>query len=426
MKRHIAFVLFLFWLFAGTAAAETRVIVRDTLGLPSLQNLCSLVGCNVVEGIDGSLGQLFLVTAPDILSPDLLVRILDSLPGVLDAETDQLLNLQQCPGTDIPAGLYDSTPVNYYGTTVWHGYVDQPAAQIIRLEDAQSAFNASGAGIVAVIDTGIDPNHPAFANVLVPGYDFTRNSAGGSEDNDVPEWDHSGQSQPAHVSQSTMAVVDGNNATTLNGPQYADFGHGTMVAGVIHLVAPEAKIMALKAFYPDGSGYLSDILRATYYAVQHNAKVINMSFDFPSYSEEMWIAVHYAEALGVICAAAVGNDGENEIVYPAGYTQPVMGIASTSDSDSLSSFSNYGKDVWVASPGEAIITTYPFGTYAAGWGTSFSTPFVTGGAALLVGLRQSVDQSQAANALSHAAWVSSEAGYGRIDLYEALSSFESQ
>jgi subtilisin family serine protease len=427
MKRHIAFFLVLLWCFfsAKPAAAQTRVIVRDRLGLASLQNLCSLVGCGVAESIDGALGQVFLVTAPNILPPDLLIGILDSLPGVVDAEADQLLYVQQSSGTNIPSGLYDSTPVSYFGTTVWEGYADQPAAQIVQLQNAQGTFNATGAGIVAVIDTGIDPTHPAFANVLVPGYDFTRNTSGGSEDNDAPQWDNGGQPQPAQVTQSTVAVVDTNNATTLSGSQYAAFGHGTMVAGIVHLVAPTAQIMALKAFSASGSGYLSDVLRAVYYAVQHNAKVINMSFDFPSYSEEMWLAVNYANALSVISVAAVGNDGENEILYPAGYTKPVMGVASVSDSDALSSFSNYGTDVWVAAPGEAIIAPYPFDTYAAGWGTSFSTPFVSGGAALLVGLRQSVDQQQAADALGHAAWISSEAGHGLLDLYQALSAFVS-
>ncbi|MGH9445659.1 MAG: S8 family serine peptidase, partial [Terriglobia bacterium] len=109
-----------------------------------------------------------------------------------------------------------------------------------------------------------------------------------------------------------------------------------------------------------------------------------------------------------------------------GYTHPVMGVASTSDSDALSSFSNYGAAVWVASPGEAIIAPYPFGAYAAGWGTSFSTPFVAGGAALLVGLRPSVNQDQAARALANAVPISPEAGHGVIDLYEALSAFVSQ
>ena len=137
-------------------------------------------------------------------------------------------------------------------------------------------------------------------------------------------------------------------------------------------------------------------------------------------------AVQYAGGRGVICAAAAGNNGADEILYPAGYSTLVMGVASTTDNDTLSSFSNYGAAVWVASPGEAIITTYPFGTYAAGWGTSFSTPFVSGGVALLVSLSQSVNQSQAASAMGYAQWISPGVGQGRIDLYQALSAFASR
>lgn len=427
MKRYIPCVLLLFcFLSVKPSLAVTRVIVRTTLGLGSLENSCALIGCTVAEGIDGTLGQLFLVTAPDILNPQLLTEVLEVLPGVVDVEADQLLHVQQSSGTNIPSGLYDSTPVSYFGTTVWEGYINQPAVQIIRLEDAQSAFNDTGTGIVAVIDTGIDPAHPAFANVLVPGYDFTRNTAAVSERNDVQQWDNSGQPQPGQVTQSTMAVVDSDNASVLSEPQYSAFGHGTMVAGIIHLVAPGAQLMALKAFNADGSGYLSDVLRAVYYAAHNGAKIINMSFDFPSSSTEMQKAIQYAEGRGMVCVAAVGNDGSNVTVYPAGYTSLVMGVASASDSDALSSFSNYGEDVWVASPGEAIITTYPFDTYAAGWGTSFSTPFVSGAVALMVGLSGNVNQYEAAKALAHADWISSEAGHGLIDLYQALNAFVSQ
>jgi subtilisin family serine protease len=425
MRRCFVCVSLLFCVLSArpASAGVDRIIVRDTSGWSSLANLCPLLGCTVSESLDGTLGQLFLVTAPSSINPNQLILALESLPGIADAEIDQWLLVQQSSGTSVPSGLYDTTPINYFGATVWDGYANQTAAQIIRLQDAQSAFNTIGAGIVAVIDTGIDPSHPAFANIVVTGYDFTRNAAGGSELSDVPQWDTAGQPQPAQISQSAMGVVDPYNAQMLSSSQYSAFGHGTMVAGIIHLVAPGTNITALKAFSANGSGYLSDVLRAVYYAVQHNAKVINMSFTFPSSSHEMQSAVQYANSHQVICAAAVGNDGANEVLYPAGYTNAVMGIASTNDDDVLSSFSNYGSDIWVASPGEAIITTYPFGTYAAGWGTSFSTPFVSGAVALLLSLNQTIGQSQAANALSSAQWISPEVGHGRIDLYEALSAF---
>src|SRR5437762_9055212 len=95
-----------------------------------------------------------------------------------------------------------------------------------------------------------------------------------------------------------------------------------------------------------------------------------------------------------------------------------MGVASTNDLDQRSYFSNFGDSVvWIDAPGEAIVSTYPFSSYAAGWGTSFSAPFVSGGAALLHNLRTTFVQSQAATAVAHAVpLVDSGMGNGRLDL----------
>jgi subtilisin family serine protease len=125
----------------------------------------------------------------------------------------------------------------------------------------------------------------------------------------------------------------------------------------------------------------------------------------------------------VVCIASVGNDGQQEMVYPAGLNN-VIGVASTSNGDTLSSFSNYGQPpVWIAAPGEGIITTYPYGTYAAGWGTSFSAPFVTGTVALLRGLSANINQSSAASAISHAVYISPALGNGRLDVIQATTAW---
>jgi len=427
--RWLWVALFAFGLSSSPARADNRIIVRTTLDLQGLQAFCNglplLQNCTVVTGLDGALGQLFLVTTPVDLTT--FLNLLGNTVGIVDAEADQLLTLVGGLNQVImpyPASLSDTTPVTYSGSTVWDGYVNQPAASIVRVSAAQTTFNVMGRGIVADIDTGVDPNHPALKPVLLPGYDFTRNQPGGSEMTDYSGLPPSGStSNIARVNQSTAAVLDQSTAAVLDTGQYAAFGHGTMVVGIIHLVAPQAQLLPLKAFSSDGTGYLSNILHAVYYGVQSGTNVINMSFDMKSNSLEFSKAIHYSNQNNVICASSAGNDGMQEIVYPAAYQSDVMGVASTSNTDTHSSFSNYGSAiVWVAAPGEGVVSTYPFSTYAAGWGTSFSAPFVSGAGALLLNLDPTTNELKAATAVAHAVPVGSGMGNGRLDLVQALQS----
>ncbi len=413
---------------SNLTSPQPGVIVRTNLGLAGLHNVCLLNGCTVVGNIDGNQDQVFLVRPVQGLLPNLLANVLNLVTGIMDAEPDQTLVIPPNPTSQSttnnpPAGLWDTTPVNYYGNTVTDGYVNQPAAKIIQLSQAQNIFNVSGAGIVADVDTGVDPNHPAFQGVLLQGWDFTRNQAGGSEMNDIS------MSAPppcnscpaAYVNQHTAAMLDQHTAAMLDGSQYAAFGHGTMVMGVIHLVAPTAKLLPVKSFSANGNGSLSNIIAGIYYAVQNHANVINMSFDMLQGSTEFTDAINYANSNHVILVASSGNDGVEEMVYPAGL-QNVMGVASTNNQDQRSSFSNYGNQiVWVAAPGEGVITTYPFGLYAAGWGTSFSSPFVAGTADLVSSMQPQDTQNQVSWDIAHAQFVGFNMGNGRLNVNWTLS-----
>jgi Subtilase family/PKD domain len=443
--KALCVLLFLSGLWPAEASADNRFIVRSTLDLQTLQTVCNPpllpAICTVVRGLGDPLGQLFLITSS--LDEDGLLDLPGNPLGIVHAEVDQLLNLLPVGALNVPPStlptdlMSDRTSVPYPGSggTVWNSYANQRAAQIVRVSDAQSQFGITGVGIVADIDTGVDPNHPALQSVLLPGYDFTRNQAGASELNDLttsdfpayppPNCSSATCPSPAQVNQSSVAILDQSSVAILDGNvKYAAFGHGTMVMGVIHLVAPTAQLLPLKAFKSDGTGFLSDILQAVYYAVQNNVSVVNMSFDTQTNSRELKKALNYANQNNVICAASAGNEGQPAPplqVYPAEWRNYVMGVASTSDQDTRSSFSNYGDAiVWVAAPGEAIITTYPFGTYAAGWGTSFSAPFVSGASALVLNKQANTNESQAARTVAHAVPLGPDMGHGRLDLVQAL------
>jgi subtilisin family serine protease len=146
-----------------------------------------------------------------------------------------------------------------------------------------------------------------------------------------------------------------------------------------------------------------------------------MSFNYTSYSAELATAIKYANSHGVISVASAGNSGEYTVVYPGGLPG-VIDVASTSNTDVQSTFTNYGAPpVWIAAPGEGVVTTYPWGTWAAGWGTSFSTPFVAGTAALMMGTNGNCPSSTVPLGLADAHYIGDlNLGFGRLDTYQAV------
>jgi hypothetical protein len=405
---------------------QPRLIVHDVLGLTHLNVVCALLQCNVVRGLGDPSKQAFLLAPSNLLNLNSLVSTLSGVLGIVGVEVDQVLTLDAPPLSAIPAGLTDALPVSYYGTLAWNGYLNQPANQIVRTAETQLHYQVSGSGIVAVIDTGVDPSHPALAPILLPGYDFTRNVTSADETGDL---DHStaavldgGGGTPVFITPSVATVLTASGVSSLSNPQLAAFGHGTMTAGLVHLVAPTANILPLKAFAASGTGNLSDTVRAIYYAVAHGSKVISMSFNYTIASPELTSAINYAANSGVILVASSGNNGQKIMEYPASLSG-VMGVASTSNIDVQSSFTNFGSQVvWVAAPGENIISTYPFGNYASSSGTSFSAPLVAGTSALLVGVNSQISPAAAANAIGTAKALTNNLNHGRLDTYLAVGS----
>lgn len=401
--------------------------VQDVCGRHGLSQISQLSTSSTSTGV-------YLVSTSSVdpsIATDTDVQSFEANRAVGEAE---LSGTTQASLTQSTTTILDQLPgraaISYFGATVANYYVSQPATSLMRLADVQSTSPYNGSGLtVAVIDTGVDVNHPALQSVLLPGFDFVHNQAGASELVDLDP------ATAAALTQSTTTILDGDGVyqmnsftaailsqsttTILDGPP-SMFGHGTMTAGLIHLVAPAAKIMPLKAFAADGTSQLFNIVRAIYYAADNGANVISMSFEISQSSPAVQNAIQYALSKNITIVAASGNDGQQLMVYPAGYNT-VIGVGSTSNSDAKSVFTNFGTNsIFVAAPGEGVITTYPGGNYAAGWGTSFSAPLVAGEAALILQARPDYKPGDVANAVSRAIQVQ-QMGHGRVDICQALS-----
>jgi subtilisin family serine protease len=441
--RYLSFAVILFALSLPAAAQSTYMLAVSPT---NAQSVISNHGLTVVKELYDGPVCVYLVSSAsaDVNSVETEV---ESDLRVSGFEPDQIASLPELNGltqatltqsnTSILDSLSGVTAVTFFGSTVPSNYTTQAATNIIRLNDARTATHLTGSGLVGIIDTGADPNHPALLPALVAGYDFTREAASFSEFNDLDP------ALAAQLQQSNTSILDAQNVYILNpsttlilaqsntsildqsntsilDSTYPEFGHGTMVAGIVHLVAPTAKIMPLKAFRADGTSNLSDIIRAIYYAADHGVNVLSMSFSMQKSSPALQAAIQYALGKNVALVAASGNDGLKILVYPASYGG-VEGIGSTSNTDVRSTFSNYGSGVTLfAAPGEGVITTFPGGGYAAAWGTSFSTPMVAGAGSLVLQARPSAKPGDITNALSKARQIS-DMGYGRIDLYLALT-----
>jgi subtilisin family serine protease len=361
---------------------------------------------------------------------------LKSDPKVIAVEPDldagisegQAASLTNATLDALSGNAFSRTTTGYFGTSVSVSYVQQPGAALIRLAEAQQQFG-TGTGIVAIIDTGVDPTHPAIDASVVPGYDFTRETEFVSEMLDLDPLAAAALNQStvafldnyaAKLNQSTVAFLDQSTVAFLDGRIPPAFGHGTMVAGLVHLVAPSARIMPLKAFRSDGTSKISDIVRAIYYAVDHGAAVINMSFSLDAPSAEVAKALDFAASHHVICIASAGNLGKPIRLYPAGNGN-VIGVGSTNMLDVRSSFSNYDvSSARTSAPGEALITIYPGNHYAAVWGTSFSAALFSGAADLMRQASPTASFSAIRDAIDHGARIEQQMGDARLDLLRSL------
>jgi len=422
---------------AIVAPAQDRNYVVQLKGDADAGTVAAAHAMTVLRSLGGSGTGIHVMSAPAGQQDWQVLQGLATDPNVQAAETDGPVAL---PGINAAAPLHpasasppalpiDGTMSQYYTGRAAAGYVTQPAASRINVAAAHQVALGSGA-TVAVLDTGVDFSQPVLMNSLVPGWDFVNSLSGGQEVADT------NQETTPILDQETTPILDGGTAiilaqettpildqeTTpiLDGTKYPAYGHGTMVAGLVHLVAPKALLMPVRVFAADGTATISQIVAGIHWAVDNGVQVINMSFSTLTPSNALAAAIDYAEDKGVVCVASAGNDGQAEAVFPGAYSS-VIDVASTDNQGVRSLFSNFGSQIALAAPGEGVVTTYPGNHYAMVWGTSFSAPLVAGGAALLVGLRDEVSLDGVSDALGQAVNIGQELGAGELDLLRAVN-----
>jgi subtilisin family serine protease len=329
-----------------------------------------------------------IVFRPDV-ARDGVLKSWESSNWLAFSQTDSLIHSTALPVNDPMASQQwaiagvDTASVN--ASTAWSRTVGQGV-------------------VVAVIDSGIDLNHPDLKSQL---WVNTGEVAGNKRDDDRDGF---------------IDDIFGVNFLNNSGNVQDDAGHGSHVSGIIAAaannntggvgLAPGSKIMALKVLDQYGNGSLNAAVNAIYYAVNHGAKVINASWTMSMGSPSLQTAMAYAANRNVVVVTAAGNESVNNDQvpsYPGSYRYTnVLTVGAVDSAGHLASFSNYGpSSVDVAAPGVRIMSTTA-GSYQSWDGTSMASPYVAATAALIASLRPDYSAAQIVNQIKATARRSTE------------------
>jgi len=265
----------------------------------------------------------------------------------------------------------------------------------IGLADAQKISCGQGI-IIAVLDTGLAPDHPLLNSNITAGYNFV------GMNNDI---------------------YDRGNAIDDDGDGVTDrfVGHGTHVSGIIVTEAPGVQVMPIRVLNSEGTGTYWEVAAGIKYAVDHGADIINMSMSAPRLTPSLKDALDYAEAHGVIVVSAVGTGtGPN---YPAAYSTSLsLGVGATDENDLIPWFSG-GQlvDTDIYAPGTNIYSAYPYNGYGLASGTSMSAPVVSGEAALLMSRYPTWTPAQVVQRIISKTDPVSGSAVGRVNISNALN-----
>jgi subtilisin family serine protease len=399
---------------ARVSPDQPRILVRFSAGATSAEReraIASVGGTadRVIDAIGVTRVALPIASRDDQTGLTALRLARD--PAVVSVEPDSTGSVQFAPNDS----LYLTDPS--FGLGQW-------GLRKARVDQAWDVTRGSSGVIVAVIDTGIDTSHPDLVGVALPGALFLTSP------------------DPQCTPVSAGSIVDDN-------------GHGTHVAGLIAAnanngqgvagVAFGVRVLPIKALDCQGSGLLSDVASSVIWAVDHGARIINISLGSSAAQSTLQDAIRYAVARNVLVVTAAGNCGVastrcgsvNEPQYPGAYPE-AFAVGATDPNDLRASFSNVNGYVALSAPGSRIWSTTPTypttlsrnnpGTtsYAAFSGTSQASPFVAGVAALLLSKDPTLSPTQVADRLRAGAddlgapGVDPEFGAGRVNALRAV------
>ena len=384
VRHALVFLVCLLWTIWTSAASNSQfvpgqLLVQPKTGLSGLEVDAKFRGYGALNHRTLDRLNVHVITLPE----ERVEAALDALrndPDIEYAERD-----------GIARAAYVTNDTSVVSGNEWH---------LTKIQ-APQAWNVSVGGtntIVAVLDSGVNAAHPDLAGRLLPGYNFVAN---------------------------TIDTTD-------------DFGHGTAVAGVVIAagnnsggvagVSYGCMMLPVKVVDATGFATYSAIAQGIHYAVDHGARVINISIAGNSASTTLQNALNYAWSNNVVVVVAAGNNGNSLPQYPAACDHAVA-VSATETNDTLATFSSYGSFVTLAAPGDNIWTTQrdltnPYGSWR---GTSFSSPIVAGTAALIASVNPTLSNTQITSLLEQTVddvgqpGYDTSFGYGRVNASRAVT-----
>lgn len=356
------------------------------------------------EEVESGLNRVFrVILKKDMKFPGDLIKEIELVPFVTKVKRGEI------GVTEIPRRLAEATAISGF----------DPSA-LIRLKEAQAISTGAPSVKIAVLDTGVDRNHPEITHAMLPGRDF-------------------------------VDIIDGaekfiGDFLGYDSDPADDVGHGTHVCGIIAAkgekmakgVVPSCRIIPIRVLGAlrkgdsvVGAGLIDNINTGIKWAVDQGADVINMSLGIKHEGgglphEEV---IRYALSKGVSIVAASGNDGSKDLYYP-GALPGVIAVGAVDNNDQMAGFSTYGAHVSFVAPGTAIISSFPGNKYSMSSGTSQASPYVAGAIALLKSIAaksgRKLKDNQVKYLLKHTAdrmdgnFKNIRSGYGRINLLDAV------